>query len=268
MRQYLSLSKYIMKKELPKNLKEQILARISEEKTRMRPRWHFVLKSFLAVVGFLIVVTTLIYMISLGAFFLRQSGVLFAPQFGIRGVRIFFVSLPWFLIVFSLVFIVVLEILVRKYSFGYRRPLLYTLVAVLCIVIGGGVVVARTPFHGTMLMRAERHELPFGEAWYRGYGKPRLREVHPGVISEMSAEGFRMVSPREEILTVIVTPQTRFPLGLDFSEGDAVVVMGERDFSTTTIRAFGVRIIDPSFIPQAPPNESRKQRGFRFIEMK
>ena len=43
-------------------------------------------------------------------------------------------------------------------------------------------------------------------------------------------------------LTVIVGPETRFPLGADIKENDAVVVFGKDE--NGTINAFGIRKVD------------------------
>ena len=102
--------------ENKKSVSEQIVETIRSGGVKMRPKWHFALKTILALTGAVILLLTLIYIASFAIFMLRQTGVLFAPTFGFRGGYVFLRSLPWLLISLLVVFIVVLEILVRHYS--------------------------------------------------------------------------------------------------------------------------------------------------------
>src|SRR3989344_3614541 len=109
-----------------RSIKEEVIARIKRGETIMRPRWHFVLRAMLYALGVLIAALALVYLASFIMFVLRETGLLFVPSFGFRGVGVFLFSLPWFLILLSLVFVFVLEVLVRRYAFAYRKPLLYS----------------------------------------------------------------------------------------------------------------------------------------------
>jgi len=56
-------------------------------------------------------------------FFLREGGAWYAPAFGGRGWFVLLHSAPLLLLFLVAVFALILEILVRKYSFAYRAPL-------------------------------------------------------------------------------------------------------------------------------------------------
>lgn len=208
----------------------------------MRPKWHFVFKAFLAAIGVIILLLALLYLASFILFILRQTGVLFVLVFGSPGWHAFFVSLPWLLIFLLFVFIVILEILVRRYSFAYRQPLLYSAIGIVIFVLIGGYIVAVTPLHGRLFMEAERNKLPFVGQFYREYGQQRFRDIHRGIITEIIQNGFVIKNRRGEMLTVMITRRTRLPLGADFSEGDLVIVFGNRD--DDTVKAFGVQEVD------------------------
>lgn len=221
------------------SIKDKVLTRIKSGQVAMRPKWHFALRAILAALASVIALLALLYLVSFVAFMLRETGVLFVPAFGFRGLSAFFASLPWVLLAVSAAFVAVLEVLVRRYSFAYRRPLLVSLAAIILLVLTGGIMIARTSFHRGLLRQAEERRLPLGEFLYRGYGRPRLRNIHPGMVTELIEGGFFMQSRRGESLRVMVNPETRFPFGIDFAEGDAVVVFGERDDGT--VRAQGIR---------------------------
>lgn len=242
----------------PKNkniIKDAVLAQIKSGQAIMKPKWHFILKTILVAIGVTIVALTLLYLVSFIFFVLRQTGVFFIPSFGFRGIGIFLISLPWLLILTGLVFFVTLEILVKRYSFTYRKPLLYSLIGIIIFVLVGSFIVSRTGIHQGLFRNAEEHRLPIVGSLYRNYGLQRMENVHPGTIDELTDEGFRMSNRRGEILNVLISSDTRFPLGIDFEIGDRVVIIGERD--NGTIEAFGVRRIDDE-MRQFPRREGWK----------
>lgn len=230
-----------------KSIKKSILATIKSGQVKMRPRWLFFLKAALAVLGAVILFLTVLYLASFIIFALRQTGVLFVPAFGLQGWFAFFTHLPFFLICLLMIFIAVLELLVRHYAFAYRRPLLYSALGILALVVIGGLALANTSFHGGMSKYAEKNRETFVGKFYREYGRQRFPDVHRGMIVEMVNNGFMMRSAdsfmardiREEVLTVIISRRTRLPLGADFYKGDIVVVFGPRN--DNAVQAFGIQ---------------------------
>ncbi len=225
-----------------KSLQKIILEKIRSGKAKMRPKWHFVLKAALIVAGLIIVTLALLYLVSFVLFVLRQTGVWFLPAFGLRGIGTFLISLPWLLVLVGIVFIILLEALVRHYSFAYRKPLLYSLLGIIIFVTVASIVVARTSFHEGLFMRARMEKLPVAGQLYRDFGMPKNKDAHIGTITEITNDGFRIETPRGETLTIIVTSETRFPSGIDFQKDDRVVVLGQRDDGT--VKALGIRRID------------------------
>lgn len=232
------------------SLREVVLEKIKRGEVTMRPKWQFMLKGALVVLGVMLLTLTLLYLVSFVFFALRQTGVWFAPSFGWRGMRAFFIGIPWLLVLLSLVFITVLEILVKRYAFAYRKPLLYSVLGIVLLVFIGGFVVAKTTFHRGMYRRMEGRGLPIAGPLYRAYGVPHFKQIHPGVISSTTDQGFILANQRGESITIIVTPATRLPLGFDFIEGDQVVVFGLRD--DDYVQALGVREVNEEFMRGVP----------------
>jgi hypothetical protein len=249
-------------KELHNPIKNKVLAKIKAGETRMRPKWHFILKTTLLAVGTVLATLTLLYLLSFVLFVLRQSGVWFPPAFWVRGLCIFFASLPWVLIALAIVFIVVLEVLVKRYAFAYRRPLLYSVVGIIILVLLGSVAISQTRVHQGFFKHAKEGRLPVAGPLYREFGMKRHKSVHPGIITEIADDGFKIENHRNEILTVIITAETRFPLGLDFVVDDEVVVLGERDNGTVT--AFGIRRIDEQMMRGRGPDKHRRLKPHFF----
>lgn len=219
---------------------------IRKGKVHMRPRWHFFLLSALAATGTLILLLGLFYIASLSVFFLRDNGVLFAPSFGMRGWFSLMRSIPWLLVLLAIPFVVLLEILVRRYAFVYRKPLLVPLLGIVFLVALGGYVIAQTSFHRQMQFFARHNELPapLGAAYGSAMRPPPPPDAYYGAISSLTPDGFTLFDEdHDSTTTVVVTAQTRLPYGADFKVGERVFVMGDA-VSTGTIQAFGVREAD------------------------
>ena len=220
-----------------------VMDAIRSGKVHMRPRWKFVLSGTLAALGGIILLLTLLYIASFAFFELRQSGALFVPVFGMQGLFAFFAALPLLLIVLVLIFVVVLEILVRRYRVGYRTPLLVSVLAVLLIITIGGWALERTRIHEELL-RQDR--LPGGlppplSMIYRP-GAERVSGIYHGTIISMVPGGFLLADDNGAgTTTVIIDPSTRLPLGAGFDVGEEVVVFG--DDASGTVHAIGVREI-------------------------
>ena len=131
-------------------IKQDVLAAIAGGEIKQRPRWFFVLRGTLVGIGIGLGLCVVLYLISFILFILRETGVWFTPAFGFRGWFVFFRSLPWVLIGLSLIFTAVLEILVKRYSFAYREPLMYSVLGIVAIVAAGGFLLAGEAFFLTV----------------------------------------------------------------------------------------------------------------------
>lgn len=229
-------------------LQDKIMSAIRSGDAQMRPRWHFVLKSTLYALGAAILIPFLLYVTSLIIFFLRESGVWFAPVFGMRGWASLFHSLPWMLLGLIALFLVVLEVLARHYAFVYKRPLIMSIVGVLAVVFVGGFLVERTMIHDRMRDFAHGNRLPpplQGIYGRPGHFLPR-GDVYRGTIAELKNDGFVIVNAEDTSTTsVVITPETRLPYGSGFKVGDMVMIMGDSPHPDI-IFAFGIRTVDDS----------------------
>lgn len=220
----------------------RVLGAIRERGLAMRPRWYFVLRGALVALSAVIVLLGGLYLASLVVFLMRHTGAWFVPAFGARGWLALLLSLPWALMVLLGLFVVVLELLVRRYAFAYRRPLLDTAI-VLAILVGlGGIVVGLTPLHGRIARLTSEHEVPFLAKMYREFEAWHRDDVHRGTVARPVPEGFVFDEYDGDVLTVRVGPGTRIEGGAP-SAGETVVVFGPEDDGA--IEADGVRRIAP-----------------------
>jgi len=252
-----------MNNQQQKSIKERVLEKIKSNRIKMRPRFYFVLKTVLLAVGFFVAGALVLFLISFISFHLRASGVWYLPSFGFRGLGIYLRLMPWFLILAGLILILILEILAKRFSFVWRRPIIYSLLTIILIALIGGFIIERTPFHQGLFFQARQGKLPFAGPVYRSFGMPRFHDVQRGVVEEVIENGFKIRTFDYQLLTVVLAEETQFPFGKEIEKGDTVVVMGERE--DDTVRAFGVRKIDDQFgtferrlLP--PPIQMREHR--------
>ncbi len=226
-------------------LRNKIMEAIQAGHVHMRPRWQFVVIAILSSIGAFVLLLVLIYTVSLIVFSLRESGAWFLPAFGGRGWFDFFRSLPWFLISVLVLLGLVLEFLVKKYSFVYKKPILISVAGIMLLMAFGGFGLAQTSLHAQMAFLARHNVLP--EPLMGLYKPPfRLRpdDVYHGRIVARTNDGFILSDRGESTTTVVITRHTRLPFGENFEPGDAVVVIGDSIGTSTdsdTIEAFGIR---------------------------
>lgn len=256
------------------SIRENVLHAIKDGEVTMRPRWYFVVKAILVGAGALLIFLGTIYLASFVIFVLYKTGIIYVPDFGLHGIMGFLFNLPWLLIFVAFVFAIFLEVLVQRYSFVYKKPLLYSVCGVLVLVVAGSVIVAATPLHSQFFKNSRERQLPFfpGQL-YLQFGFEHNKGIHRGVVTSVTDEGFyikedsdRMSGDRDpqmlastspnssatnsamavttsststDLIKIIVTPETRFPGGIGINVGDTVVVFGE-EADNGMIKAFGV----------------------------
>ncbi len=117
-----------MTEQEQKNINDRIFEKIKNGQVKMRPKLYFVLKSLIFALGIVLASILVLFLFSFIVFCLKLGGIWFLPKFGFRGLGIFFISFPWFLILLALFLIFLLEIIAKKYSFVYKRPIIFSLI--------------------------------------------------------------------------------------------------------------------------------------------
>jgi len=227
------------------SLVNQVLEKIKSGQIKIRPKIYFILKTILIIGGVLGFGVLVIFLISFIRFHLRASGIWYLPGFGFRGLGIYLKLLPWFLIFICLLLILILEILAKRFSFVWRRPIFYSLLAIILIALIGGFIIEKTPLHPNLLLQAREGRLPFAGPMYRDFGMPSFKDVQRGVVEEVIENGFKIRTFDDQLLTIVLIRDMRFPFKEEIKQGDSVVVMGERE--DDTVRAFGIRKIEDYF---------------------
>lgn len=221
------------------SIKNKVLLAIETGKVKMKPRWEFVLQTILIILGAIILVLALLYLFSFIIFIMRQSGLWFIPAFGLKGVMPFLESLPWFLILLVVGAIIILEFLVKHFSFIYRKPVLYSLVGIVGMVIFGSLALANSQFHRGMFEKAELDNLPLAGELYKEYGKKKYENIAEGMIKEVAESEYVIENRRGDTIKVLFDKKLKVDPINDLQIGDVVVVIGQK--TNGAIQAEGIR---------------------------
>ena len=143
--------------------------------------------------------------------------------------------------------IVILEVLVKHFSFAYRSPVLYSIFGIIVFVTLGSFIVDKTQLHPIFFQRAEQGRLPLAGSLYRDFNKDNIDNmmvdnVYRGAVVKKIDQGFFLKTVGGDILCVIVSENTKTPHKDNIEIGDSVIVLGEK--KEGQIQAMGVRKID------------------------
>lgn len=220
----------------------KILEKIKKGKIKMKPKSYFVLKTFLFASSIVFTFAITIFLASFIIFLLRASGVFNFPAFGFRGVGMFFTSLPWLLVLFVIIFIIVLEVVAKRFSVVYRRPLVYSILGIIVIILLLGIFVARTPMHSKLFKDVQEGRLPIAGPFYREHFIRPPENVYFGKVLSVIDNGFEIETKEGKSFSVVISSETRLFQSIKYiKEGDTVIVIGDKDNST--IEAVGIRKI-------------------------
>ncbi len=209
------------------NIEKEVSEKIKSGDIKMKSRSYFVLRTILLIAVIVILALFVIYLISFIIFSLHTSGVWFLPSFGIL-----FSSLPWLLILLSIVLILALEVFAERISFVYHRPVMYSLIFIIVAVILASVLVGMTSFHSGLFESAYDQHLPVIGQFYRSFGTPRIHNVHNGVVTKLTDNGFAIETPNGETFNVILNSKSPSAMQTTIKVGDTIVVVGNKNGNT------------------------------------
>ena len=218
--------------------KNKILEKIKKEKVKMKPRSYFVLRTIVFVFGLIFAFLFAIFLASFIVFALRASGIWYFPAFGFRGLGMFLASFPWILLIFAILLIALLEVFARKFSLVYRKPLLYSVLGIIMIVILISFAVGQTSMHPQLFRSAQEGKLPIMGPMYKGGFVEPPQNACIGRVVDVNDDGFQVETVKGDSVGVIISSETYLPSDEKIEEGELIMIMGKRRDSN--IEAFKI----------------------------
>lgn len=211
---------------------KKIIDKIGNDKIKMKNKAYFIFRSVVLVLTIVFVSLISLFFASLIIFTLRASGLLLLPPLGLRGLKMFLFSFPWIMAILILLLMFSLSILAKKYKFVYKKPLLYSVLGIVIIVLIGGFVCAEFSFHDKIFEYKERS--PIISFFYE---EKEIKDLYVGLVVEVGNNNFVLQTKNGSKLIIISN--------ITVEINDPVMVIGEREGNI--INAFDVHRIKSVF---------------------
>jgi len=224
-----------MNKIEDKKISEEIFEKIRRGEVRMLPKSYFWLKSALYATTSAFAVILAAFFIVLVFYVMKINGFLDLPNFGLKGLRDLILSLPLFLLAIAVFFAGTAAMFLKNYPATYRRPLIYSVGALLLLFsFGLFATVKAVDLRRAVYNEVENGEVPIISAFYDYIKEDHPRNVEKGRVETVYVNGFLMRAEKDEDkLRVVYNPQTSFYLeGEEIRSGDYVIVHGNKNGNT------------------------------------
>jgi hypothetical protein len=217
------------------DMKHTILDKIEAGQVAMRPYWQFVLLSVLFTLCLAFVMVVLVYTLSLITYLMQLSGATYASGFGMYGLTTLLLAVPVRVALLALLILVLLHVLVKRFSFSYHQPFLYTVVGVTGLVLASSVLVVQSSAHERLHQNLEARDMPALRTLYAD--RPAPKQLHFGQLTRVTEGEYQLKKLGSTTVTVYVSARTRQPATLPADQ--PVVVLG--DEQNGVIEAKGIR---------------------------
>ncbi len=159
------------------NVSKQVLDRIEAGDISMHSKARFLLKLILLITSAVAVITLSAAILSFILFGINQSGNSALIGFDTHELIIFLRLFPWNLLLLDVVALLCFELLLRQFTFGYRRSMLSLLLLAAVLSIAIAFVLDQSRANDAILRNARNHSIPFFGGIYDKGHLPPAREL-------------------------------------------------------------------------------------------
>ena len=239
------------------SIKQGISDRIKKGELNMKPRIYFLLMDIFSYGAVILAVFFSVFFVSFILFTLKISGFWFLLRFGLLGFKIFIFSFPWLIFLAGLLSLLFIAFIVRNFEFSWKNPLLYTVLAILVLVLISGVATAKTSLHQRLFEKAGQNRLPLVGNLYRRYGLIQPKNTHMGKVLQKMEHTIQIESQDGQEIIITIPENGKLEYEKDIEEDDLIMIIGER--KDKTIKAVNIRRIeDTQMIPLNFPTKKVK----------
>lgn len=130
-----------------RDLSQKVMQEIKRRGLKMRPRLYFVLGSVLLGLGLTGAILTAVFFLNLFVFRLRLLGPLSYLRLGRPGILPLVTTIPWAVLLVSLVGIAAGLTLLKRYEFSYKKNFLVLAIVLVVVVAVLGFLLDRVGFN-------------------------------------------------------------------------------------------------------------------------
>ena len=214
-----------MEKENKNSIAKKVTSKIEGGEVEMKPRLYFLTQFFLWIVLIASLSLITLYVGSLIIFTLRVNGIHLFRGMGTGALRPIISSFPWFVVALLLVLVFVTGITIKKSKISYKKPLIYSFIAILTFTLFAGFLVDRSSVHDRLWKGARQNEVRLVEGMYRRMGNIDIENAYFGSLRE-TEDGWTIVIEEDEYLLDMTDAKGR-RMFLEAEDGDKVLIIGE-----------------------------------------
>lgn len=243
-------------------IKEKILEKIKSGQITMRSRTYFLLHAALMIFSLAITFFVGWFLIGVLFFLFNQAGVWHLSIFGISGFLAFLSSFSWIVLLIGLASLVVFEIVLKKFPFGYKNTLLYSVLVFAAIILIGNMAVNAAGLNNRLHGFLQKQKIPVVNKIYESQGEFLKRNIISGQIQEITSDGFILNNDEKGQVKIKVNNFTAFPSGNDLKIGEDVFVgIKKTDIGNMEeIKALGVEKMNEREIREQKKSKNEKQK--------
>ncbi len=216
---------------------QQVMNKIKDQHLVMRPRRSFVLHRWYIGALFVLFGLVIVFVTSFTLYTLHRTGVLYLLTLGSGVFKYLLHPFSWFtglLVLGCLALVVVFGKVIAAKTSVYRIPLVYVWAVAGVSMLLGGAIVFVTPLHNSLKAFADDQKLSVVESIYNAATRGTETNTATGVVREVSANGFELVTLSKTLVTVRLNGSTAVQKGYTIHNNDAVIVVGEMSKSVLT----------------------------------
>jgi hypothetical protein len=219
-------------------LKQILIEKIEKGSLRQKPRWQFVLAATLSIIGIVFLFGAVLYIISFIALITREQEFLRLLGFGPKGFFVFLHQAPWILIFLLACISIILYILIKRYAFAYKKPTLYLLGGIGCVVCLISFTIFKIDNHMYFAKFGDNPRLPFLGGAHDHFRRVPNHEITHGRILKITEHTLLVTTNDTFPETVQITQNTKIAPDAILSPNSRIVIFGpEHD---EIIEAFGI----------------------------
>lgn len=224
---------------------QKIQKQINEGKITKKPKMFFVLNAILLSVGTVLLALTSIYLLSFIAFIERERSPITLLGVGKEGVYLFMSNFPWIFTTIALILIVVTSLLVRRFEFGYRTPIIILLGSLFIIVLTVFFTLEKFSVSPQIIDKTLNGPLKGIGDSYRQKDSKLRSGIITDILSTSPVTSFVLDSDKG-VVVVTIDEYTKISPDVLIEIGNRVVVLGELD--EISVKAKG--IVSPRSMPK------------------
>lgn len=209
------------------SIKNNILTKIEQGDIKKISKFYFITKSVLYVLVFIIIPAYVLFLLSFIFYILQSSEILYLPIFGIKGIELLFGNFPWFLIFLAVLLLVILELLVSQFPFVYRKPLLYSTLSMIIVVVMVSILIRQTSIHENIYESIKKDNSKYTKIFYDKYANSSIADFHPGTVLEITEDGFILENRDKTTILVKIIPTTRMGKNFKIYKGGRLLILGK-----------------------------------------